>query len=279
MHKIIAVTILAALMLAGCSMPFDKLPFFHGSDYVEENEPQAKTVENKELVQTTEKTVQTEQIDPEFLLEEQYFNVVQTVNGQPVIQNPDNILVLVNKDFFLPVDYKPNDLTVPNIQFSFGDADVPKRYLRKEAAAALEQLFAAAKKEGVILFGASGFRSYDRQVELFEAEKKQKGEQKAVQAVAKPGQSEHQTGLSIDVTSESVDFQITEKFGETKEGKWLQQNAHKFGYIIRYPKGKEAITKYKYEPWHIRYVGKKAAKVIYENNLTLEEYFQIVKKI
>lgn len=80
------------------------------------------------------------------MLEEQYFNVVQTVNGQPVIQNPDNILVLVNKDFFLPVDYKPNDLTVPNIPFSFGDEEVPKRYLRKEAAAALEQLFLAAKK-------------------------------------------------------------------------------------------------------------------------------------
>ena len=83
----------------------------------------------------------------------------------------------------------------------------------------------------------------------------------------------------MDVTSRSVNLEITDEFVETKEGKWVKENAHRAGFIIRYPKGKESITRYQYEPWHLRYVGKEKAFVIYENDLTLEEYFQKVKKI
>lgn len=279
MKKTVAMLILLiGLFLAGCDQSFDKLPFINGDSQVQ-HEAKETAAQQKKSAEKEEKRAETEKTDPEFLLEKQYFNVVQTVNGKAVIQNPENILVLVNKNYFLPADYEPSDLTIPKVPFSFGDSDIPKRYMRKEAAHALEQLFAAAKKEGIILYGASGYRSYERQAAIFDAEKKQKGEEKAAQSVARPGQSEHQTGLTIDVTSESVHFQITEKFGETKEGIWLQNNAFKYGFIIRYPKGKENITQYKYEPWHIRYVGKKAAKVIQENHLTLEEYFQKVKKI
>ena len=117
------------------------------------------------------------------------------------------------------------------------------------------------------------------QKSVFDAEVNKVGYEKAVQAVAVPGNSEHQTGLSMDISSESAQFALTEQFGETAEGKWLANNAHRFGFILRYPKGKEGITGYQYESWHYRYVGVKAATEIYENQLTLEEYFKVVEKI
>lgn len=94
----------------------------------------------------------------------------------------------------------------------------------------------------------------------------------ANQTSAKPGESEHQTGLAMDVSSPSVNFQLTQYYGHTREGKWLVENAPKHGFIIRYPEGKEYITGYNYEPWHIRYVGKNAAEFIMNENITLEEY-------
>src|SRR5699024_2361844 len=88
----------------------------------------------------------------------------------------------------------------------------------------------------------------------------------------------HQTGVVMDVTSEDIDFDINEDFADTEEGKWLKDHAHEFGFIIRYPEEKEDITQYQYEPWHIRYVGKQAAETIYENEATLEEYFDVYSK-
>jgi hypothetical protein len=89
-----------------------------------------------------------------------------------------------------------------------------------------------------------------------------------------PGSSEHQTGLSIDVSSDSVGCALEESFGATADGKWLAKNCHKYGFIIRYPKNKTKITGYSYEPWHIRYVGRKLATYLYKNDLTLEEYYE-----
>ena len=215
----------------------------------------------------------------ELFLEAKYWNVIKVQNGVKVIMNPENTLALVNKDQTLPSSYKPRDLVRPNVPFSFADLKNEKRYMRKEAAAALEGMFRAAKKSGINLVAVSGYRSYERQKVLFEQEVKRYGHQKAVVAVAMPGKSEHQTGLAMDITSASVNYQITTAFGNTREGKWVRDHAHEFGFIIRYPKGKERITGYQYEPWHLRYVGKKAAQVIYKKGITLEEYFQIVKKI
>jgi D-alanyl-D-alanine carboxypeptidase len=186
---------------------------------------------------------------------------------------------MVNKEYTLPETYEPSDMVIPNVTFSFGEAIVPQRYLRKEAARALEELFELAESEEIELFAVSGYRSYSRQQGIFNVEKEDKGEKQALQAVALPGQSEHQTGLAMDVSSRSVNLEITEEFGETKEGKWVRDNAHKAGFIIRYPEGKESITGYQYEPWHLRYVGKEQAIAIYKNRLTLEEYFLKVKKI
>ncbi|KHD86047.1 D-Ala-D-Ala carboxypeptidase VanY [Heyndrickxia ginsengihumi] len=215
----------------------------------------------------------------ELALSSKYFNHIKTVNGQKIIQNPSNILALVNKSYSIG-DYVPNDLVRPKVNFSFGDQNIEKSHLRKVAADAVEKMFAAAKKDGIILYVASGYRSYDRQKVLFDAEVQHDGSKaKAAQAVAIPGESEHQTGLALDITSQTENFLLTEKMGDDPEGIWLAKNAHKFGFILRYPKGKENITKYEYEPWHFRYVGKEAATVIYKHNWTLEEYFQHVKKV
>lgn len=272
--------LLLTVVLTGCTTLSKGMPFHseqQGQNLTNSGKLNKENTEenNAQSVEDTEQTV----IDKEFLLESHFFNHVKQVDGSYVIENPTNILAMVNKDYALPADYEPADLTVPNVEFTFGDADVPQRYLRKEAARAVEELFNYAEKDGIELFAVSGYRSFTRQQGIFNIEKEESGEEHALQAVALPGQSEHQTGLAIDVTSRSVNLEITEAFGETKEGKWIKENAHRAGFIIRYPDQKESITGYQYEPWHLRYVGKEKAAVIYKNDLTLEEYFLKVKKI
>ncbi|WP_226617718.1 D-alanyl-D-alanine carboxypeptidase family protein [Cytobacillus firmus] len=282
-----------ASLLSGCSQlnPYmdkvkpltDKIPLLkeekgnsekeaspHGNEDGKEDASQNEGIESKNEM-STEK-------DP-LSLEAFYFNEVKVVNGRNVIQNPENVLALVNKQFSLPDGYEPLQLVIPEVAFSFGKLDLEKSYMRQDAAKALENLFAGALNEEVELFAVSGYRSYARQSQVFEAEVNRVGKEKAVQAVAIPGNSEHQTGLSMDISSRSANLELSEKFGETNEGKWLAENAHRYGFILRYPEGKETITGYQYEPWHFRYVGYEAAKVIYEKKWTLEEYFNIVKKI
>ncbi|WP_270998494.1 M15 family metallopeptidase [Listeria seeligeri] len=200
-------------------------------------------------------------------------------NGIQYIENQENILVLANKDYSLQPSYTPPDLVRPNVTFSFGEEQVEKAQMRKEAGTALEEMFQAANEDGYKLFAVSGYRSYKRQQEVFQAEVNSKGDTKAREAVAYPGTSEHQTGLAMDISSESQSYELTEAFGTTPEGKWLEENAHNYGFILRYMKGREDITKYQYESWHYRYVGKNAATIIYENNWTLEEFFNHVKAL
>jgi zinc D-Ala-D-Ala carboxypeptidase len=220
----------------------------------------------------------TKNENPDLLLESKFFNQIKVVDGIKMIENPTNILSLVNKEYSLG-EYKPNDLVRPKVSFSFGNQDIEKSYMRKEAAKALEEMFTIAKKSNINLYASSCYRSYTRQKSLFDVEIAQVGKEKALQAVAYPGESEHQTGLAIDITSEKENFLLTGKFGEEKEGEWLRVHAHEFGFILRYPKDKVDITKYEYEPWHFRYVGKKSAGIIYKNNWALEEYFQHVTKV
>ncbi|EMA6343107.1 D-alanyl-D-alanine carboxypeptidase family protein [Bacillus cytotoxicus] len=187
-----------------------------------------------------------------------------------VVNNANSILVLVNKSRRLPDHYKPQDLVIPKVRF-LSEGNQEKKKMRKEAAVALEKMFQQGDKERIFLFAASGFRSFDRQKALNTMYKIQDGEAKTAMSSAVPGTSEHQTGLAMDITSQSAKFQLESVFGETKEGKWLAKNAHKFGFVIRYTKEKEGITGYRYEPWHVRYVGNPQATYLYENNLTLEE--------
>ncbi|WP_338754766.1 M15 family metallopeptidase [Bacillus sp. FJAT-52991] len=212
-------------------------------------------------------------------LEAAFFNEVKQVDGKAVIANPENVMALVNKEFALPGDYKPADLVRPNVPFSFGNQDIEKSYMRKEAAEAMEEMFQAAEADGIHLFAVSGYRSYERQQQILANQIAKVGEEKALEAVAPPGSSEHQTGLTMDISAESVQFDLVQSFETTPEGQWLEKNAHQFGFILRYPKNKEDITHYMYEPWHFRYVGKDAAKDIFENDWTLEEYFNNVEKI
>ncbi|TVY01920.1 M15 family metallopeptidase [Paenibacillus cremeus] len=188
-----------------------------------------------------------------------------------VVANPTDRAVLVNKQFKLPDHYNPSDLVEPNVAFTFKE-HLEKRKMRKEAAGALEKLFAGAKADGLPLVGVSAYRSYETQTTVYKNYVKQDGEEAANKYSAKPGQSEHQTGLAIDVSGSNGKCAAEDCFGETKEAKWLEQHAPEYGFIIRYPKGKEDITGYQYEPWHLRYVGTEMAKDIAKKNVTLEEY-------
>ncbi|ANF97036.1 M15 family metallopeptidase [Paenibacillus bovis] len=187
------------------------------------------------------------------------------------VSHPEAIDVLVNKQNKLPEKYTPADLVYADVRFTFKEK-IEKRKMRKEAAVALKQMFAAADQDHVPLAGVSAYRSHARQKAIFEAYVRRDGEAKARTYSAYPGTSEHETGLAIDVSGSNGRCAATGCFAGTKEAKWLAQNAASYGFIIRYPKGKESITGYTYEPWHLRYVGKTIAGEISRKQLTLEEY-------
>lgn len=187
-----------------------------------------------------------------------------------VVADPNNTLVLVNKYFKLPTNYKPQLLVYPHVRFLTGRTEKAKMQLI--AANALEKMFHAAKHDGVTLTGVSAYRSYKTQVALFKHYEQRDGQAKALTYSAFPGTSEHETGLAIDVSDAAGRTAATPAFSGTKESLWLESHASNYGYIIRYPKGKQAVTGYEYEPWHLRYVGTAVAKSLKAANQTLEEY-------
>lgn len=193
----------------------------------------------------------------------------------PTEVTPPNMgtkLVLVNKKYHLPSTYVPAHLVAPQVRFTFAE-DLPQRYMTAEAAQALEKLFNQAEQEDVILKAVSGYRSYQRQAEIFARNSAQSPD--ANRFSARAGQSEHQTGLAMDVTNTDLET-LSQSFGATMEGQWLRVHAAEFGFIIRYPVGKEALTGYAYEPWHLRYVGVEAAQAIMNSNITLEQYLGLI---
>ena len=235
--------------------------------------PKEKLLEEERLAE--EKRQEEERLAEEKRLDQQpakldlessfYENVITVSNG-------DSKLVLVNKNYALDSSYAPSDLVLPNV-LALGHEQNKTIYLREEASQHLEQLFSAAEQEaGLIFLARSGYRSYETQVSLYQRYVDQNGQEAADRFSARAGHSEHQTGLAIDVTADSVNGQLTTEFGKTAEGIWLKDNAHRFGYIIRYLEGRESETGYQYEPWHIRYVGVEAATEIYQNNWILEQY-------
>lgn len=198
-----------------------------------------------------------------------------TDEPQEVTGSPDSLTILVNKQYKLPDQFKPADLVDPDVPFIFkGKSE--KRMMRKEAAEALEKMFAGAKKDGILLAGVSAYRSEATQRVLFDNYVKKDGEAAARMYSALPGTSEHETGLAIDVSGSTGACAAEDCFGDTKEAAWLAKHAAEYGFIIRYPQGKDAITGYQYEPWHIRYVGKEIASEISAKNITLEEYLNAV---
>lgn len=211
------------------------------------------------------------------LLPEDINSILNSANTAPIDTLPDSYTVLVNRDYLLPSDYVPKDLTEPKVRFSHSEHD-DKRKLRKTAARALEKMFSAAEKKRILLYGVSGYRSYKRQESIYRRNISLYGKKSTDALSAKPGSSEHQSGLTIDISTNSINCVLSERFSGTKEGKWVAKNAHKYGYIIRYPKGKTKITGYSFEPWHIRYVGVSVATYLYKKKLTLEEFYGVCNK-
>lgn len=208
------------------------------------------------------------------LLPDDLTTIQEPMEAVPLDTIPGSITVLVNRKYLLPSSYTPTDLIETKIRFNFNYSS-DKRKLRKEAAKSLEKMFKAAEKKKIILYGVSGYRSYARQKQIYDLNVARRGKSATDTVSARPGSSEHQTGLTIDISAQSVGCQLSQAFGDTKEGKWVAKNAHKYGYIVRYPDGKSKITGYHYEPWHIRYVGIPVATYLYKNKLTLEEYYHV----
>ena len=266
-----AATAALLLFLSGCSSAIDDINYKFWEKQTTNELTDSETTEEEFTNEDTEKDFEKEEVG--FAFKQADFT---ELNEENIILNPTNMLVLVNKEQALPSDYIPDDLVIPNVEFSF-TGEFERNFLREEAAVQLEQLFNDALENGIEVFAVSGYRSYDRQDTIYSNNIKRWGEERTNAVSAVPGHSEHQTGLAMDITSRSVGLQLTQEFGKVEEGIWIKENAHKHGFIIRYLEGKEEITGYEYEPWHLRYVGIDASTYIYENNLTLEEFFNEVQ--
>ena len=177
----------------------------------------------------------------------------------------DGNLILVNKFNYLVEGYAPEDLVDMGLQYAFSG-----KQIKEEVYASFKGLVKAAKKEGLTIVANSTFRTYDYQENLYNRYKNNNGKEFAESYAARAGYSEHQTGLAIDVSTLNSTM---DNFEETEEFTWLQDHAHEYGFILRYPKEKEFITGYNYESWHYRYVGEEVAEEIKELGITFDEYY------
>jgi D-alanyl-D-alanine carboxypeptidase len=177
---------------------------------------------------------------------------------------PESPWVVVNKKRPLLADYVPADLK-----------DIRGAQLQSLAATDLEQLFAAAARDRIALRPISGYRSYETQHALYNDYVKKDGAAKADTFSARPGYSEHQTGLAVDIGNGSGQCDLDICFATTAGGQWLAANAHTYGFTIRYQEDKTAITGYQYEPWHVRYVGVDLANELRSKKQTMEEFFNL----
>lgn len=192
------------------------------------------------------------------------------------IDDPASLWVVVNKTRPLsPTNYAPNDLVIPNVPLRFS-TDYEEMQLRKPAADSLEKMVLDAKEEGINLLLASGYRSYDLQTTVYNNFVGNQGRETADTQSARPGYSEHQTGLAVDLGRTDRSCEIEDCFASTNESKWLAANSYKYGFIVRYQPDTKAVAGYQYEPWHFRYVGPElATQLKNQNNPTLEEFFSL----
>ncbi len=183
-----------------------------------------------------------------------------------LVENLNSQYILVNKYNYLSKDYIPADLQEISSQYSAKNM----LYLVSYAKDAFEEMAKAAKQENLTVLAMSTYRSYDYQEQLYNNYVKQDGKENADTYSARPGYSEHQTGLAVDVCNGKESYT---NFEVTQEFIWMQENAYKFGFILRFPKDKVRETGYSYESWHYRYVGKEIAEFIHNHNITYEEYY------
>lgn len=180
--------------------------------------------------------------------------VLEDASSGELFKVVDGVLI-VNKTYYVPESYDPGLKTEVMIQF--------------------ERMKDAIESEGLYIDIGSGYRSYEYQEGVIERNIEAYGEEETARSVAPAGHSEHQTGLAIDIINDQPEHNIVESFKNTPEGQWLADNSYRFGFILRYPEGKEDVTGYMYEPWHFRYVGEETAARVFDSGLTLEEYFEL----
>lgn len=192
-----------------------------------------------------------------FTVSKKVYPVIYTLD-----QARDSLLV-INKKHALPPEYVPELTTWNGVT------------LRAEAMESYKKLISSAKSSGVSLTAISSFRSYVDQEKLFNGYVKEDGQEKAETYSARPGHSEHQSGLAVDIGLPSGNCNLMTCMANTKEGKWLAENAHTFGFIVRYPEDKVEETGYQFEPWHIRFVGTEVAKSIFESGYTMDAFYGI----
>jgi D-alanyl-D-alanine carboxypeptidase len=179
------------------------------------------------------------------------------------LEQANSVTVVVNKKHKLPSNYVPSLTSVSGGQ------------LRPEAAEALNNLLADAQNAGAPISVISSYRSYSTQASTYQRWVNRDGQALADTYSARPGHSEHQTGLAVDLGVPNGSCSLETCFGDTAQGIWLEENAHKYGFIIRYTEGKQSITGYQYEPWHLRYVGTQVATAIKNSGLTMDQYYGV----
>lgn len=185
-------------------------------------------------------------------------------------KNLNKINILVNKYYYLEEDYVPENLEEISNQYALNNMKMVN-----VAKNAFEEMAKAAKKEGLKIIAMSTYRDYTYQTNLYNRYVDEDGKEAADTYSGRPGFSEHQTGLAVDIYNDVENYT---NFHLTEEYKWMQEHAKEYGFILRFPKNKENETGYQFESWHYRYVGLKAATYITENNITLEEYYATVIK-
>lgn len=183
---------------------------------------------------------------------------------------PSSLWAMANKTRALPLDYAPTPIVMPDVA-TRTDKSETERSVRGDVAEPLKKLFAAAAQDGHQLMVGSAYRTAELQQLYFSTYVANSGLEAANQYSAKPGQSEHQLGLSVDISTLSRECYLSECFTSTPDGEWLAAHAHEYGFTLRYQKGKEAITGYNFEPWHYRYVGVDFAIALHQSGLTIEE--------
>ncbi len=188
-----------------------------------------------------------------------YYEDLQTT------KESDGIAMLVNKYHALSKDYEPDDIVKVSTTYSYSGMS-----LKKEAYDAFKKLADDAKKEGYTIVILSSYRTYEYQDELWSKRKNKNGIEQADAYAARAGSSEHETGLAIDV----ADYNHPMNFGEQESFTWMINNSYKYGFILRYPEGKENITGYDYEAWHYRYLGPELATKVYNEGITYDEYYE-----
>ncbi len=199
--------------------------------------------------------------------DQDFYSNVQKTN----VDHDDQYLILVNKFNKLPEDFEPGEIESIGSMYAYAD-----RYIESYVYERFREMWHAASQEDLTLIITSGYRDYETQERIYSSYLATRGKDAADRISARPGHSEHQLGYAVDIVTHG--YGLVVEFEESDEFAWLVDNAHRFGFILRYPDDAEHITGYLYEPWHYRYVGEEVATYIYENQITYDEYYNFYIK-